>query len=135
MIPYQAKSKKVAGTSYGEVLKNAFRFYDEIKKKTKRRPYVRSAYFKKEKVFLDYFREHIFQKSPKDRVKRLRYFKAAVELIQYSKNAPVSKENIHKSSEILHRFAGLTKEKELFFVQIKEDKKKKKYLMSCFPPE
>ncbi|MDX9913053.1 MAG: hypothetical protein RBS77_00540 [Candidatus Moranbacteria bacterium] len=135
MIPYQAKSKKIAGTSYGEVLRNAFRVYDEIKKKTKRRPYVRSAYFKKEKIFLDYFREHIFQKPPKERMKRLKYFKATVELIQYSKNAPASKENPHRRSEILHRFAGLTKEKELFFVQIKEDKKKKKYLMSCFPPE
>ena len=36
--------------------------------------------------------------------------------------------------EILHRFAGLTKNRELFYVQIKEDKRSgRKYFMSCFP--
>ena len=35
MIPYQAKSKKVSGTNYGEVMGNAFFIYDKIKKKTK----------------------------------------------------------------------------------------------------
>jgi len=35
---------------------------------------------------------------------------------------------------MLHRFAGLTKEKELFYVQVKKEKKSgKKYFMSCFP--
>ena len=52
MIPYQAKSKKVSGTNYGEVMGNAFFIYDKIKKKTKRRPYIRSAYFKKKRYFL-----------------------------------------------------------------------------------
>lgn len=33
-------------------------------------------------------------------------------------------------------FAGLTGNNDLFYVQIKEDKKvRKKYFMSCFPPE
>jgi len=132
MIPYQAKSRKVSGSSYGEVLRNAFAVFDEIKKKTKRRPYVRSAYFKKEKIFLDYFREHLFQKSPKERMARLKYFKAAVELVKNSKNDPAVKDNPNKRGEVLHKFAGLTAEKELFFVQIKEDKRGRKYMMSCF---
>lgn len=132
MIPYQTKSKKLPGTNYGEVMRNAFAVYDEIKKKTKRRPYIRSAYFKKDKIFFDYFREHIFQKSPKDRMKRLKYFKAGTELIKNSKNEPTVKNNPNKSSEILYKFAGLTAEKEIFFVQIKEDKKGNKYFMSCF---
>ena len=135
MIPYQIKSKKIPGTDYGEVMHNAFSIYDKIKRKTKRRPYVRSAYFKKEKIFLDYFREHLFQKSPKVRMNRLRYFGVAIELIQGSKNEPTKKLNPNKKEEILYRFAGLTKERELFYVQIKEDKKKRKYLMSCYPPE
>jgi len=47
---------------------------------------------------------------------------------------PVSKENPNNPSEILHRFAGITKENELFFVQIKEDKKTgKKRFMSAYP--
>ncbi len=132
MSPYQTKAKKLSGTSYGEVMRNAFAVYDEIKKKTKRRPYIRSAYFKKEKIFLDYFREHVFQKSPKDRINRLRYFKASVELVKNSKNDPTIKSNPNKIHETLYKFAGLTAEKEIFFVQIKEDKKGNKYFMSCF---
>ena len=46
----------------------------------------------------------------------------------------IYKQITNKSGEILHRFAGSTKEKELFFVQIKEDKKTgQKYLISIFP--
>ena len=110
--------------------------FKEIERKTKRRPYVRSAYFNKQKVFFDYFWLHLFQKSPKQRFKRLKYFKASLELIKYSRNAPSIKSNPNKKDEILYRFAGLTREKELFYVQIKEDKKSdRKYFMSCFPPE
>jgi len=116
-------------------LRNAFMVYDEIKKKTKRRPYIRSAYFKKEKVFLDYFREHLFQKLPKERTRRLKYFKAACELIRDSRLGPIEKTELFEKKEVLYRFAGLTAEKEMFFVQIKENKKKKKYFMSCFPSE
>jgi hypothetical protein len=87
MQAYQAKSKKISGTSYSEVFHGAFAIYDEIKKKTKRRPYVRSAYFKREKIFLDYFREHLFQKRPNERMKRLKFFKAAIELVKYSKSS------------------------------------------------
>jgi hypothetical protein len=47
MIPYQTKSKKIHGAGYDRVLRDAMSVLDEIKKKTKRRPYVRSAYFKK----------------------------------------------------------------------------------------
>lgn len=132
MIPYQTKSGKIAGTSYGEVMRNAFLVYDEIKKKTKRRPYVRSAYFKKNKIFFDYFREHLFQKSQRVRMSRLKYLSAGIELIRNSKNKPTVRENPNRRGEILYRFAGLTAEKEIFFVQIKEDKKGNKYLMSCF---
>jgi hypothetical protein len=134
MQAYQTKAKKISGTRYGEVFHGAFSVFDEIKKKTKRRPYVRSAYFKKEKIFFDYFREHLFQKRPNERMNRLRFFKAAVELVKYSRNEPSSKINPNKPSEIVHRFAGTTAEKDKFYVQIKEDKKRKrKYFMSCFP--
>jgi len=61
---------------------------------------------------------------------------AAVEVVQKSKNHPASIDNPHRKCEILHRFAGLTKDKELFYVQIKEEKKSgKKHFMSCFPAE
>ena len=133
MIPYQTKSKKISGTSYGEIMHGAMAVFDKIKKQSKRRPYIRSAYFKKEKIFLDYFREHIFQKSVKERMKRLRYFRAACELIKDSRVGPVEKTESFEKKEILYRFSGLTAEKKLFYAQIKEDKKRK-YFMSCFPP-
>jgi len=102
-----------------EIRKEAMAVFNQIKRRTKRRPYVRSAYFNKEKIFFDFFWTHLHQKGPKSRFKRLKYFAAAVDLIKNSKNHPVSKENPNKRTEIVHRFAGLTKEKELFFVQIK----------------
>ncbi len=77
---------------------------------------------------------HLFQKRPKERLQRLLYFEAAIELIRYSRNHPCSKQNPNMEREILHRFAGLTKNKERFYVQIKENKRNnKKYFISCFP--
>ncbi|MBU4369443.1 hypothetical protein KKG58_01625 [Patescibacteria group bacterium] len=136
MIPYQTKIKKLPGTSYSEVRKSAKDLFKQIKSKTKRKPYIKSAYFKKQKIFFDFFWIHLTQKGPRERFKRLKYFAAAVEVIKKSKNQPSSKQNPNKSNEKLHRFAGLTKKKELFYVQIKESKRgKSKYFMSCFPPE
>lgn len=57
-----------------------------------------------------------------------------MELIQNTKLHPLSRENPNDRGEILHRFTGITAEKEIFFVQIKEDKKTtQKYLISIFP--
>ena len=136
MIADQTKYKKVSGTSLGEVKKNVFRFYKkEVKSKTKRRPYIRSAYFNKEKIFFDYYWDHLWKKPPKERMNRLKYFKAMIEVVRKSQNKPSIKDNPNKKTEVLYRFAGLTVNKEIFFVQIKEDKKTKKYIMSCFSPE
>lgn len=132
MILYQAKSKKISGTNLAEVYKNAGKCFKEISRKTKRRPYIRSAYFKKEKIFFDYFWDHLRQKVPKERYKRLKFFEAAIELIKKSRNKP-SIEPASNKHETLYRFSGITAEKKPFFVQIKEDKRKRKYFMSCFP--
>lgn len=134
MIPYQTKSSRLPGTSFREVKKAALQIFKEVERKTKRKPYVRSAYFAKKKVFFDFFWKHLYQKNPVERTKRLKYFKCALELIGNSRNKPESKEHPHNKSEMLHRFGGLTKGGELFFVQIKEDKKTGKLdLMSVFP--
>src|SRR3989344_1771471 len=103
MIPFQTKTKKLPGTNYVEVRKNALTLFNQLKKKTKRKPYLRSKYFKKQKIFFDFFWEHLLQKNHKERVRRLKFFSAAI---------------------------------ELFYVQIKEDKRSgAKYFMSCFPQE
>lgn len=106
-----------------------------IKRKSKRRTYVRSAYFNKNKIFLDLFWQHLFDKEKwQDRFRRLKYFGCAIELIQESRFAPKSKENPNNPSEILHRFYGSTAEKDAFYVQIKEDKRTgQKFLISTFP--
>lgn len=136
MKAYHTNIPKLAGSNVHEVGQKALVIYKQIKNRTKRRPYVRSAYFKKEKVFLDLFWSHLYEKNWRDRVRRLRLFAAAIELILHSRYEPVSKENPNKASEILHRFAGMTKENDLFYVQIKENKKTgTKRLISAYPVE
>jgi len=135
MKSYKTRNSKLHGTDFKEVHKKAQAFYNVIKKKTKRRPFVRSAYFKKEKIFLGLFWHHLYEKKHyKDQMRRMKYLPCAIELIQNSPFEPESKENPNKRNEILHRFAGITKENDVFFVQIKEDKKScQKFLISVFP--
>ncbi|MFA6270349.1 MAG: hypothetical protein WC657_04020 [Candidatus Paceibacterota bacterium] len=131
---YQSKIRKLSGSDYREVYSQARTIYKEISSKTKRKPYIRSVYFNKDKIFLHYYWEHLWTKNWRDRVRRLKYYSCAIDLIKNSRVDPVSKENPNKKLEILHRFAGITKDKELFFVQIKEDKRSgEKYFTSVFP--
>ncbi len=132
---YQVKTKKLPGTNYSEIRKRAFKIYSRIKKQSKRRPYLRSVYFKKDKIFLGVFWRHLEDKlSLKDKTRRVSYFPCGVELIRNSRFDPISKENPNKRSEILHRFFGETHDKEVFCVQIKENKRSgQKYLVSIFP--
>ncbi len=131
---YRTKTKRLLGTSYSEVYKKAYALYKEIKKQTKRRPYVRSAYFNKEKVFLELYWRHLSQKNWRDRVRRIRYFSCAIELIKHSSFDPESKDDPEHTSQIFHRFTGITPDGDMFRVQIKEDKRnRQKWLMSSFP--
>lgn len=132
---YQTKCAELAGTNFSEVSQKAFGLYNQIRRKTKRRPYVRSAYFKKDKIFLPLFWNHLREKlNYRDKTRRVKYFPCAIELIKNSRFDPESKENVDRRSEILHRFSGKTKGGQLFFVQIKEDKRTgEKWLVSVFP--
>ncbi|OHB21300.1 MAG: hypothetical protein A2666_03470 [Parcubacteria group bacterium RIFCSPHIGHO2_01_FULL_47_10b] len=131
---YQSKRSRLSGTNYREVRAHAKAIFSHIEKKTKRSPYIRSAYFDNQKVFFHFFWPHLMQKSHKERVRRLRYFAAAVDLIRKTRNKPVVLHNPMKTRELFYRFGGQTKEKELFYVQIKTDARThKKYLMSVFP--
>ena len=134
---YKTKIKPFSGTRYADVGYKAFALFRQIKRKTKRRPYVRSAYFKKEKIFVELFWTHLQDKNNlRDKTRRLKYFPCALDLIRNSKHNPTSKINPNKSKEILHRFVGTTEDGTNFFVQIKEDKNsKKKCLISVFPED
>jgi len=137
MQVYKTKAKRLSGTDFREVHQKTLYVYGKIKKKSKRRPYVRSAYFKKEKIFLELYWHHLFEKvNRRDRMRRMKYFDCAIELIQKSHFKPWSKENPNKSREMLHRFYGTSADNELFCVQIKENmKNKQKYLISVFPTD
>lgn len=134
---FKVKAAVIKGTSYGEVLKKAKLYYELAKPKTKRKPYIRSAYFGGEKIFLDLFWTHLYEKKSRwDRIRRMKFVVCALELIQKSTFSPISKENPNNTAEILHRFGGKCNLNELFCVQIKEHKKsKKKWFMSVFPYE
>lgn len=132
---YQTKTRRLSGTNFHEVHEKARNFYKQIKKRTKRRPYVRSVYFKRDKIFLELFWKHLYEKQNwRDRMRRLKYFLCAIELIQKSRLEPISKENPNKNSEIFHRFIGVTPDGDQFCIQIKENKRTdQKLLISIFP--
>lgn len=133
---YHTKNKRLSGTRYTDVYDAAHGLYSKIKRKSKRRPYVRSAYFKKDKIFLELFWRHLDQKNWRDRARRMRYLPCAIELIENSHFNPESKDNPNNVSETLHRFRGITRDKYNFFVQIKEGKRTgQKWLISVFPKE
>lgn len=95
-------------------MKNVRFIYRTLESKSKRKPYIRSVYFKKDKIFFDYFWKHLSQKNRRIRTARLKYFHAALDLIKNTHHHPISKENPNRREEILHRFYGLTREKFLF---------------------
>lgn len=136
METFKTKSAILSGTDYKEISKKYFNLYNEVRRKTKRRPYVRSAYFNKDKIFLSLFWSHLHNKNYWDQMRRMKFFGCAIELIKNSHLEPTSKENPNKPAEILHRFAGTTKNNDLFFIQIKENKRTgEKWLISVFPIE
>lgn len=132
---YQTKTSKLSGTNFSEVYHKAFSLYRQIKKRTKRRPYIRSKYFKKDKIFLTLYWHHLHEKfNHRDKIRRVKYFPCALELIQNTMFEPDTKENVDEKGVLLHRFTGISPEKEIFFVQIKQDKRTaQKYFMSVFP--
>lgn len=136
MIIYKTKTKKITGTSYKEVIKKARAVFHLVEKRSKRSAYLRSAYFKKEKIFLNLFWDHLNQKPQRERKWRLKFLPCAFDLIENTRNKPVSKVNPNNKSETFHRFGGLALSGELFFVQIKESNKtKRKDFASVFPEE
>ena len=134
---HKTKARPFAGTSYHEIKKKAFGLFNEIEKKTKRKPYIRSAYFNKQKVFFELFWEHLFKKNFWDQMRRMKFFPCGIELVQKSKFEPTTKDNPNKQNEILYRFIGVSPDGQKFFVQIKTSKKKDsaKWLLSIFPEE
>jgi hypothetical protein len=129
---YQCKAGLLPGHNYSAIVKIARRLFNQISSKTKRRPYIRSAFFNGEKVFLENFWPHLNQKNPRDRFRRLQWLQCAFELIRCSKKKPISIQNDDSDNKILYRFFGKSSAGQ-FVVQIKDDiRRRQKYFMSCF---
>jgi hypothetical protein len=131
---YQSKRGPL-GTSYAEAMKLARREYHVIQKRTPRRQaYVRSAYFKKDKIFINQFWVHLDQKSSTDRLRRLKLFACAIDVIRNCPNAPEIMQNPNKADEALYRYHAQTNSGQSFSVQIRENKTTGcKDFMSVFP--
>ena len=127
------KYPQLSGSSYNEVLKRARQEYNVIAHLTKRQPYVKSKYFSGEKVFLAVFWTHLMNKNQKDRTKRLRFYKAALDLLRNSQINPDTITSTEDQRMLLYRLYGVTKDGSYFCVQVKEDKRtKRKDFMSVF---
>jgi hypothetical protein len=101
---HAVKTSAFPGTDYSELYPPARRPYNQIKAQTKRQSYVRSAYFKKNKVFIELAWVHLNQKNRKERNSRLKFYGAGIELLRNTKHQPITKQNPNRANELLHRF-------------------------------
>jgi len=133
MHVYNTKYSQLSGSSYNEALKRARQEYNAIAHPTKRQPYIKSKYFSGEKVFLAVFWTHLMDKNQKDRTKRLRFYKAALDLLRNSQINPDTITSAEDQRMLLYRFYGITRDGSYFCVQVKEDiRTKRKDFMSVF---
>ena len=132
---YQSKYGLIPGTSHAAVIRLAREEYHKIQKRTPRREaHVRSQYFRKDKVFINQFWEHLKQKHPGDQVRRVKLFTCGIDLIRNSTHSPDTIFSAENKNIMLHRFYGQTKGGQPFCVQIRENKRtNRKDFMSVFP--
>jgi hypothetical protein len=82
------------------------------------------------------FWDHLMQKHRKERMKRLKLYKAAIDLLRNSTLAPDTIFSESEKDTMLHRFYGKTNDGIDFCVQVKENKRSgRKDFMSVFPRE
>jgi len=131
---FHSKEALLPGSSYDEVVASARKvFNDDIRRRTKRQPYVRSKYFKGDKVFMTIFWDHVMQKHRKEKARRLKFYAAAVDLLRNSTVHPVPMVEATHDEVLLLRFYGITKDGEEFCVQVKHDLRSgRKDFMSVF---
>lgn len=133
-MAYQSSEFKLSGSSYIDVERKARKIHNQIARRTKRNAYVRSVFFKKEKIFISLFWEHLNQKSQTDRRRRLQLYNCAIDLLLHTREEPTIRFNPNGNQDLVFRFSGISKEGVPFFVQVKEDRRtKRKYFMSVFP--
>lgn len=135
MSLFRSKYGLLAGTDYDEVMHVSRREYRAIQRRNPRRqPYVRSKYFNSDKVFITIFWQHLAQKRKGEQMKRAKLLSCAIDLLRNTSVPPDTIFNKANPNEMLHRFSGQTKDGQLFYVQVKQNKKTdRKDFMSVFP--
>ncbi len=135
MRVYGSKYGQIPTTSHSSVMRAARYEYHKIQKKTPRKvPYISSKYFIKDKIFINNFWEHLNQKSPKERVLRLKLYSCAIDLLRNSTIVPDTIFTDINKNINLHRFYGQTKSGSYFCVQVQESKRNnRKEFISVFP--
>lgn len=108
---YQSKYGQLPGTSYQEVIKAAHYHHEKLQKRNpRRRVYVRSKYFKQDKVFLTLFWPHLLQKRKGDQMRRAKLYLCALDLLRnYNDMSGAIIERGHPESVLL-RFKGRTRD-------------------------
>lgn len=132
---FLSSCRRLRGTSLVELTKQARKEFHSIQKLTPRRqPYIRSRYFEKDKIFISQFWDHLRTKERADKVRRLRFYSCAIDLLRNTFVAPEITQNPDNSNELLHRFLGKSADGERYYVQVKENRKSgRKDFMSTFP--
>lgn len=131
---YHSKHNTLVGSSYSEIVTKARKEFNAIRKTTKRQPYIRSKYFHGDKIFITLFWDHLMQKQRSTIVKRLKFYLAALDLLQNTNSQPESNIDPKDKNIILHRFYGLTRNDISFRVQVKQNiRNGRKDFMSVFP--
>lgn len=135
MSVFQSRHDLLPGSSYDEVVAHARKEFNTIRHLTKRQPYVRSKYFRGDKIFVTVFWDHLMQKHRTDRMKRLRFYKAAIDLLRHSVLPPATPPIADPAHDnvLLYRFYGRTRDGKEFCVQVKQDiRSGRKDFMSVF---
>lgn len=133
MQVFKSRYGLLPGSKYEEVVHYARREYIAVRRLTKRQPYVKSKYFKTSKIFVTVFWDHLGQKHRKERMRRLRFYKAAIDLLRNTTETPEVIPRTTDPNTLLYRFYGVTNDGAHFCVQIKEDMQSgRKDFMSVF---
>lgn len=135
MKVYKSRYGQIPSSSHAPVMKAARLEYHKIQKRTPRRQaYVKSQYFKKDKIFINQYWEYLKQKRIGDQVRRTRLYVCAIDLIRHTTCAPDTIYNYENMNVEMHRFYGQTKDGLDFCVQIRGNKRTgRKDFMSVFP--
>lgn len=132
---YQSKYNQLPGTSHQEAIKSARYCHQKVQNTNPRRKtFVRSKYFKGDKVFLAQFWPHLMQKRRGDQIRRAKLYLCALDLLRNtSHSSSMVVEKGHLES-VLIRFEGRTKDGILYIVQVKYNiRSERKDLISVYP--